>query len=313
MGYDGSANQVSCSSETPLNLKFLRRIQDRDGEEMCVEEHVRASVLVGCDGIRSAVRTFKLGDEMTPLRFLDCIVILGIGPSPQSSLTDGRTVFQTADGTTRLYAMPFAKPGEKLSGFKKLNGRGLSMWQLSFPMGQADANDLSQLGASALKAEALRRCGGWHDPIPELLKSTPEELVTGYPCYDRSLVDKDYLRKGLDDSQSVNPFVTVLGDAAHPMSPFKGQGANQALLDAVLLAQKLFDAKRKNDKARGNVHDLVPDALAEFEAEMLQRCAVKVKKSADAARFLHSEVAITAGNVTRGAAADGLIISDEAD
>jgi hypothetical protein len=172
---------------------------------------------------------------------------------------------------------------------------------------------LSQLGASALKAEALRRCGGWHDPIPELLQSTPEVLVTGYPCYDRSLVDKDYLRKGLDDSQSINAFVTVLGDAAHPMSPFKGQGANQALLDAVLLAQKLFDAIRKNDKARGNVHDLVPDALAEFEAEMLQRCAVKVKKSADAATFLHSEVAITEGNVTRGAAADGLIPSDEAD
>ena len=36
---------------------------------------------------------------------------------------------------------------------------------------------------------------------------------------------------------------------------------------------------------------------------MLQRSAVKVTKSAEAAQFLHSELAIKEGNLTRGAAA----------
>ena len=88
------------------------------------------------------------------------------------------------------------------------------------------------------------------------------------------------------------------------MSPFKGQGANQALLDAVLLARKIYSVVRTttNDKNQ-TIHERIPQALGEFEEEMIQRSAIKVLKSAEAANFLHSEVAIQAGNVTRGAAA----------
>ena len=297
----GDGDEESC-----LMLRFSRRRDNNQGREIISQEEEiveTASIVVGCDGIRSGVRACKLGHNIAPLRYLDCIVILGIGPSPQDSyLTDGKTVFQTADGVTRLYAMPFAEPGEEVIGIET-NDKGLSMWQLSFPMDENDAIDLSKLGSSALKAEALRRCDKWHDPIPRLLQLTPQDLVTGYPCYDRALVDSRDLRSGYDSSQPANAFVTLLGDAAHPMSPFKGQGANQALLDAVLLAQKLYGALRKKNGAQRSMSDLIPEALAEFEDEMLKRCAVKVRKSAEAAKFLHSEVAIKEGNVTRGAAA----------
>lgn len=203
-----------------LKLKFRRRGLDIDYKD---EEEVtkNATILVGADGLRSIVRSKKLGDASTPLRYLGCIVILGIASSPTNDLTDGETVFQTADGTTRLYAMPFAKAGEEASilggGVKTASEArgGLSMWQLSFPMDESDAKILSSLGPAALKEEALKRCSSWHDPIPDLLTQTPQDLITGYPCYDRELVDKDFLRQGCNDTDSTARFVTLLGDAAH--------------------------------------------------------------------------------------------------
>eukprot|EP00579_Thalassiosira_antarctica_P007100 CAMPEP_0201890678 /NCGR_PEP_ID=MMETSP0902-20130614/32735_1 /ASSEMBLY_ACC=CAM_ASM_000551 /TAXON_ID=420261 /ORGANISM="Thalassiosira antarctica, Strain CCMP982" /LENGTH=627 /DNA_ID=CAMNT_0048421605 /DNA_START=407 /DNA_END=2290 /DNA_ORIENTATION=- len=319
IGYsDRSCKSEDGNANSNLKLTFQRRISECQGtEEECEEEFTtNATIIVGCDGIRSAVRAKKLGNDVAPLRYLGCIVILGIATSPDSALTDGETVFQTADGVTRLYAMPFAPPGEEPSAIdgsdfhQDTSDRGLSMWQLSFPMEERDAKHLSQLGPSALKAEALKRCSQWHDPIPQLLSQTSEDLITGYPCYDRALVDRAVFREGCNAPGIVtgNPFVTMLGDAAHPMSPFKGQGANQALLDAVILARKLYnllriDKKKPDDESTKHLSDRIPLALNEFEDEMLQRSDVKVKKSADAAKFLHTHVAISEGNVTRGAAA----------
>lgn len=71
----------------------------------------------------------------------------------------------------------------------------------------------------------------------------------------------------------VSQVVTVLGDAAHPMSPFKGQGANTALADATALAGWL---RRLN----GNIRP----ALACAERELIARSSKRVSASRVAAR-----------------------------
>ena len=239
-------------------------------------KNAKADLVVGADGIRSAVRRLLIGDENIPLRFLGCMVILGICPLKNlngfdSPLLDCATVFQTVNGNDRIYVMPFSLDSV--------------MWQLSFPISEQEAKELSALGTKALKEEACRRTN-WHDPIPQIIAATQEEQITGYPAYDRALLPPELLEKG--------SHVTLIGDAAHPMSPFKGQGANQALLDALALARGIT----KGCKPLSNWREagIRKSVLSEFEREMLERSASKVKDSAEAAELLHSEIVLREGD-----------------
>lgn len=276
-----AADGGECDDDADNNLVLTFQVGDEVVEK-------KAGLLVGADGIRSSVREQLVGSAHTPLRYLGCIVILGICPiadilaaaqkdetKKHADLLDGETVFQTADGTTRIYMMPYSDSEY--------------MWQLSFPMEESSASTLSGRGPAALKDVAASRCKTWHFPIADILFSTPEELVSGYPVYDRALLTVDSFEKKTSSK------VTLIGDACHPMSPFKGQGANQALLDALSLARTIYSTKKKG---KCSLQRLISD----FEREMLDRSSVKVKASAQAAHFLHTDVAISEGDVTRGAA-----------
>jgi 2-polyprenyl-6-methoxyphenol hydroxylase-like FAD-dependent oxidoreductase len=80
------------------------------------------------------------------------------------------------------------------------------------------------------KTQAAEVLAGWAASIREIVEGTPEEAVV-----QNDIVDRPPLRWWGDES------VTLLGDAAHATTPNLGQGACQAIEDAVVLAVCLRD------------------------------------------------------------------------
>ena len=278
--------QLGAHSSVKWGHQFLD-YKDAKSEGLTLQFQVKdeikksiADLIVGADGIRSTLRKQLIGEATTPLQYLDCIVILGICPleklkDVESSLLDSATVFQTANGHERIYMMPYSTDAV--------------MWQFSFPMTEKDAKIVSAKGPKALKEEACRRTQ-WHQPIPQILAATEVTQISGYPVYDRALLTAEFLEK---ESK-----VTLIGDAAHPMSPFKGQGANQALLDALSLARAI--TKGCNPASNWRETTIRNTVLNNFETEMITRSASKVKDSRQAASLLHSKIVLQKGDGPRG-------------
>ena len=252
------------------------------------------AVVVAADGIHSSIRR-----ERTPtasLQYLGLMVILGIAPYEEAKLEKGepsspspRRQEQWLDSITRVFTMPF-------------DGRH-TMWQMSFPIEEVRAIKLTG-DSVALKALALERCSGWDGKLLSLLRSTPLDAMSGHPAYDRDPLNPDDWRPQEEKTKidgEVASLVTVLGDAAHPMSPFKGQGANQALLDALSLCDALVGSELALAGRRS-----LPLALSLYEREMCLRSSEKVLRSRLAAEALHGPQALTFGNVTRAMAATGI-------
>ena len=78
------------------------------------------------------------------------------------------------------------------------------------------------------KQRLLTRFEGWHEPIPTLMASTSAESISSIPIFDRKPSD-----------QWVDGPVTLLGDAAHPLTMNIGQGVALGIEDALELGNCL--------------------------------------------------------------------------
>ena len=205
-------------------------------------EDLEADVLIGADGVGSRVRAELLDD----------------GPPRPSGLLAYRALTDPPP-----FEFPMGEywgPG-RVFGAVLLDG-GRFYWFAS-KRGEADEPPEPDPIPGLLE-----RHRGWAPEVVKVIESTPPQEVMRHALFDRK-----------PTKRWVGKRVALLGDAAHPMFPFLGQGACQALEDAQALGQALPpDAD-------------VPAALREYQGRRQRRAARITKQSRALGRIAHIRAA----------------------
>ncbi|MFD5107650.1 FAD-dependent monooxygenase [Streptomyces cinereoruber] len=223
------------------------------------ETEWEADLVLAADGIHSATRRALFPDH----------------PGPRYS---GRTTWRVVvPAPGRPFAPHETWGAGRLWGTQPLkDGRVYAYAMATAPEGARAPDDE--------KAELLRLFGDWHHPVPEILAAVDPDrvlrhdvhhLITPLPAYHRGRV-------------------ALLGDAAHAMMPSLGQGGNQAVEDAVVLAHHA-----------GADGGFTPSrALAAYTADRLPRTTAIVRKAArtGALTMLSAPPAVALRSVLVGAA-----------
>jgi 2-polyprenyl-6-methoxyphenol hydroxylase-like FAD-dependent oxidoreductase len=203
-----------------------------------------AELVVGADGLYSVVRRALIG-----------------GPAPRSSgVTAFRAVCPSLDSGSE--DLPWGEtwgPGA-VFGMAPLPGNR-TYWY-----GTISNPEFRNSPLPTLKAMALDRFGHWNSGIAQVIGRTAEESVMAHELFDRK---PEPVWSGRS--------ATLVGDAAHPMLPFLGQGAGQALEDAVALADAL------------SAHASVQEALLAYDAERVPRTSKLVGQARTVGRLAQLE------------------------
>ena len=178
------------------------------------DEEVQGDLLIGADGLHSAVRAGIHGEE-----------------KPRYS---GYTAWRAVTHFEAKAATSESWGHGKRFGIVPIGG-GRVYWfaTKNAPEGQPESPE-------DRKQELLDLFNRWHPPIADLIKATEPDVILRHDLYDRKPLKRHW---GEDR-------VTLLGDAAHATTPNLGQGACQAIEDAYVLARYLRGAEEIADAVR---------------------------------------------------------------
>ena len=180
--------------------------------------------------------------------------------------------FYAVDGQSRMFTMPFADEN------KDDNREQKTMWQLSVRCDEREAKRLYGERESTCFDQIIKQFCMENEPLARRANRKMFEKTDFSHAWAGPLYDREEPTKIVDDG-----IIAVIGDASHPMSPFKGQGANTAIEDAWLLCEWL-----DGPKAPKSLHT----ALKCFHRESFAKAFKRVRQSREACEIYHDPVKV---------------------
>lgn len=237
------------------SFKFEKLIQRDNGEVELVFENgttVMTNLVIGADGAFSQIRSYLTNakPEYTGISMIE----------------------MNSDENEHPDLLKFNKNGKLigLGGDQAIlgqrNGDGRIMAYISFKTKYEKLDEYRNLSLDALKERLLAEYSDWDSELQNYIAYS----------YDDIKFRRIYkLPIGL--TWATQPNITIIGDAAHLMSPFAGEGVNMALYDAYLLAESFK-----------NFNNLT-EVLKVYEQQMFETTKVHAKVSQDNLEIFFSE------------------------
>ncbi|MDG2319129.1 MAG: FAD-dependent monooxygenase [Rhodospirillaceae bacterium] len=242
------ANDPDCMV---LDHAFTNYRKTDDGIEITFANGntVPCDVVIGADGIRSAVRESMFGPEDP--KFTGNVAYRGLVNKGDLSNDVVTPASGVAIAPRKAFTRYLVRDGEVINfvAFVRRDGWNEEGWSIP-----------------ATTEELLEEFGDWHPRIRALIEAAPKDKVFKWALYDR-----DPLEQWTKDR------VTLLGDAAHPMLPFMGMGAAMGIEDGVVLGRAFAAA------------DSIDNALERYEAARKERANFVLLRSRVARDRLQSD------------------------
>lgn len=212
--------------------RAILRLRDRQG----AAREVAGDVLVGADGIHSAIRAQMNPGEGPPVWGG---AVLWRGTTRARPYKSGASMVMIGHSGRRFVSYPISRPDPE-TGLATINWIANLNYAPDQVWNKEDWNREARLEDFLPHFEAMRF--DWLD-VPALIRAADQ--VFEYP-----MVDRDPL-PGWTQGR-----VTLMGDAAHAAYPVGSNGAGSAIIDARQLGRAFQD------------HGLTPEALQHYEAQM---------------------------------------------
>ncbi len=226
---------ITESDPNALNVDHRVTALEQDEESVTVTvangESITGDALIGCDGIRSCVRGLLF--ETEPPDFMGYVAWRGL--VPRSNL-NGHSVEPAAAlslGPERSFLRYLVRNRELI------NYVAISKVKDWVAEGWSEPSTVAELSA---------HYAGWNDDVRHVIDATPDDQCFKWGLFARKPLDRWTVGR-----------VTLVGDAAHPMLPFLGQGAAMAIEDGMVVARAI------------DAYAPLTVALEKYEAARLER------------------------------------------
>jgi len=269
--------------EVQFNKRFLRYEETPDGAIRAHFEDgssAEADLLVAADGVHSGVRKQYL-PHAEPID----TGVVGIGGTIPLThgvmavaphlLLDGPVMVVPATACSMFMAM-WKRSGEAGQTLRRLGIEGPLPGDEDYLIlaigGRPDffGLDAASVTGRALKDALRRTVAGWHPSLRKLVEMLDEQQLF-----------LNHMRTAPPPVPWKSAQITLLGDAIHSMTPYRGIGGNIALKDAALLSSQLLQVHRGE---RPLLH-----AIAEYEASMREYAFAAVADSLKAMKQFTGE------------------------